>query len=227
MIRHACLGLAALAAVSAPAAAETYTGTLTGVITSGSGGHDDALGYYNNDPSFTVDLAGAPITINFTADIQYNFTDPVGDFYARYVTNTIDVRIPAASPVSMDDIGSTQANGYTVWQPASADYTGGAKSGKLDADGSYDNDPDFWQTLDFSFAGASPHSGPLTGSGTAYASFYDGISVTDQYKVTFDLTSGFVSAGTPEPSAWSLMIVGFGAIGGIMRRRTTGLRAAA
>ncbi|HEY0435496.1 MAG TPA: PEPxxWA-CTERM sorting domain-containing protein [Phenylobacterium sp.] len=52
-----------------------------------------------------------------------------------------------------------------------------------------------------------------------HAGVYDAISWPDVARLTV------TSSGAPEPESWALMIVGFGAIGAAMRRRTSRRRA--
>ena len=77
------------------------------------------------------------------------------------------------------------------------------------------------------FLGATlVNSGSFTINGTAFSSF-GGLSGSFD-RLVFDAVDGgggfqldnLNLAGVPEPATWALMILGFGAVGGAMRRRT-------
>jgi hypothetical protein len=224
MIRTALFGLALAALTPSSSYAATYTGVLNGVITSGS------ASYYQEEQegppiSFTTDLAGTPITIKFQVDITSNYTDQLGNLIPYYVAIATETLVPALTGTvfGQNDIVSNQNNDpYNFFGGAS--FTGTAANGSLSSSGSFlGNEPDFYQTVAVSFNGAGPVQGALGGNGSVQTNAFDGRTTTDDYSVKFNLTNGYVVAlGTPEPSTWALMILGFGMIGaGLRRRRTT------
>jgi hypothetical protein len=221
-IRSTAIALGVGVLIASPASAATYTGTLQGVITSGSAFYSDGLAedYYET----TVPLVGKDITIAFTSDVDPNHYDDYSMMLVRLVTNTATVQID--SPGRLDFFSTTQSNDYYNTD-GTADFTGDAANGSFHLSG-FVGDPDLAQSAIFTFANATSTQGPLSGSGTASAVLinpYDPI-FNDTYNVTFRLVSGFVTGpgagvplGTPEPATWSLMIMGFGAIGMAMRGR--------
>lgn len=220
MSSRAFVGAAVLACAfswSTISHATTFSGTLNGIISSGQAGDFDAVTFEGHH----FDLKGATITIDFTVQIEKNYTDPIyGDFYPRYVVNSVRVRIPALDTVpALADVGSTQSNNINAF--GFADFSGNAHVGSFYLNGLIDNEPDFQQYVAFSFANASPTFGLLTGSGSASRSFYDGRYYEADYSLAFDLISGSVTAtGVPEPRSWALMIAGVGLVGAGMRRRS-------
>jgi hypothetical protein len=223
--------LAAVTFAAAPASAATYIGTLNGTITSGSATYQNYYDFMN--PPVVVDLTGQPIKIAFESDVTLNFTDTDGTFYPKYVVNTLALTIPAPAP--FDTPFSEQSNNMHSDYPGSVDYTGDAQSGTFTSYSVMGSNPDPDSPLDvvFTFAGASPVAGPLTGSGTVKAGYMIpvvGAGADDTLSIAFTLSNGFVTAtGAPEPASWTLMIAGFGAVGSALRlrgRRTTARLAA-
>jgi hypothetical protein len=214
-----CFAVLALAA--APASAATYTGTLNGIITSGAFDYFDELNY-NPPLSYSTDLTGLPISIDFTADVKYNYVDGLGYLVPRYVFQSISVTVQDLDP----NFSSVQARGGASSNDVNYiglnvskddDFTGNASDGHLTvvplSRGSE-------QGLDVIFDGASPNEGPLSGSGSALAVFAPPVNLSAGYDVKFRLTDGFVQmTGAPEPGGWTLMIVGLGVVGAAMRAR--------
>ena len=203
------LALTATAFVAVPANAATYIGTLNGTITTGS-----ISAFVPSIPKwFSLDLSDQAITIDFTADVRSNYYDPVSNFiYPKYVVNTFNVTFPDVGAGL--SFGGTASNNLLMYPPGSADFSGGAVNGSFSALAYAFSDPNSPVQISFAFANAGP-PGPLSGSGSAYSD-YSNTTIT----VAYLLTSGSVTAAAvPEPAAWSLMIVGIGAIGGALRRR--------
>jgi hypothetical protein len=214
MIRSALLGFAAFVLGSATANAATYTGTLNGMITSGYEDYSDIL---NPGSFYKNDLTGDLVNINFTSTTLHNYTDPDdGRFYPTFVENTFLLQIPAVTN-GLGDTSTTVNTDSHEGLPTSADFSGNATNGSFDGTGYWFPDPDAPVSFSVNYANASPTTGPLTGTGNANVGFYDGISVNTNVVVAFKLTDGSVSTGTPEPEAWALMIVGFCAVGGMLR----------
>lgn len=220
MTRLVCIAIAASVSFAAPAVADSYSGTLQGVVTAGTTSHSS---FYPPEWS-SADLTGKPITIKFNTDVFTNYTDPSsGDYFDKYVANSVMVYL--ANPLG--DVGSSHSSITMFDYYGYADYTGNVNHGNFAIGGPlFGNEPDFWQSVSFDFSGASTASGPLHGSGIASVSFYNPFpGIYDTYNVTFELTSGsVVGTAAPEPSAWAMMIVGFGAIGGMMRRQRRTVR---
>jgi hypothetical protein len=213
-----CSGLCFLAfSLSvAPASAATYIGTLHGVIT---GGQESYLNTFGPDiVSYTKDLTGGAISIDFTVDERDNYTDPFGKFLPKYLATTISVNIPSVASGVQTLSGTYSNDEYVYLLTQNIDFVGNGTDGHLTVSGSRSPTPHTPQALDFTYAGASPILAPLTGSGTT-AGGLTGEFGQDLYDVTFRLTDGFVQTAAPEPASWALMILGFGAIGSAMRRQ--------
>ena len=58
------------------------------------------------------------------------------------------------------------------------------------------------------------------GAGLGYHAFADNVTLsTTSGSTTFNFETADVAAAVPEPSTWALMFVGFGAVGGAMRKK--------
>ena len=77
------------------------------------------------------------------------------------------------------------------------------------------------QTINFSSTFA-----PLTGSGTytITMTLQDSLGLGSGSIAFLDGGRGFLSSGVPEPTAWALMLLGVGGLGGVLRRRRVGAR---
>jgi hypothetical protein len=131
------------------------------------------------------------------------------------------VIIPVLDGIGIDlsNIVSTQ-NNNPLNPFGDADFNGDTVKGSLSSSGYYlGNEHDFYQTVVLSFVGAMSVQGMLGGNGTVQTNWYNGRDANDDYSVDFRLANGFVTAlATPECLTWAMMILGFGAIGGAMRR---------
>lgn len=56
-------------------------------------------------------------------------------------------------------------------------------------------------------------------SGAAYAPLTDGLS-GESYDVPFTINGTLAASGVPEPATWAMLMLGFGAMGAALRRRT-------
>jgi hypothetical protein len=75
--------------------------------------------------------------------------------------------------------------------------------------GDFNRDEIYWLTTD--------PNGTLRGIESSGGTFNNWLSNGQEH--AFYLTAGGMGGGVPEPATWALMILGFGAIGGAMRRR--------
>jgi hypothetical protein len=215
MIRCATLSLAAFALSGVPASAATYIGKLNGVITSGEESYYNSFGA--DIVTYTKDLTGGAISIDFAVDAEENHTDQFGKFLPKYVAATISVNIPSVAS-GIQTLGSTYSDDeYVYLLTQDIDFVGDDADGHLTVSGYRSPSPAAPQALDVSYAGASAFLAPLTGSGTTVAGLTGGFG-HDLYNIDFKLTEGFVQLATPDAESWALMILGFGAIGSAMRR---------
>lgn len=62
-------------------------------------------------------------------------------------------------------------------------------------------------------------TGQGSGAGAAFNAYADNLALTTTSGTrTYNFTAG-VTAAVPEPSTWAMMLIGFGAVGGAMRRK--------
>lgn len=230
MYRHKIAAAFVAGLLATAVQATTYNGSLTGTINSGTAKYFDSSGWRGD-----FSLIGKKIDIEFSTSIKKNFFDSVNNvFYPRYVVNNVRVRIDIWAP--LDDFGGLQTNDPS-WTPyGDADFTGNAKKGVFDVNGSLSAGPTATQSVHFFFEDPDPTDGKLVGGGIASAYIYRvnpsaNYSYDSSYytNIKFTLDGGKVSqlpklslfsvAAVPEPATWGMMIAGFGFIGGAMRSR--------
>lgn len=231
-LRSILLASALLAAT--PAQAATYIITYQGTV---SGGSDS--GIFGGSGNSLVGL-------DFTA--VYMLTDPLPGALSvsdgsTYATTYGGSGYSAPSPVS----ATLTINGIT--QAVSGDYLGQAfqfnnRDGSLDEvyhhsldrtvingynrdnyiqNQIYSNSNDFLSSIDYT----SPLSYTVQAGDNWYGSFQfyapDGSYTIGSLKST-SVTIAALAGGVPEPATWALMILGFGAVGGVLRQQRRKVR---
>lgn len=151
-------------------------------------------------PSGAATVAGQ---LNAQGTADYRFTSAGGNF-------TVSVASAGANPVHDPSVYIFKDNGSTL----------SAKTGEFVA---YNDD---YFSLS-SFISVNLAAGNYIMSvGRYYFSEAEARSGMADYGAnqTFNLTTSQAvsAAGVPEPATWALMILGFGAVGGAMRRRAAG-----
>lgn len=128
-------------------------------------------------------------------------------------------------------IGSQYTNGFPPVL-SSQNYDGGMSNILVSLPAVVDSLTIWFGTFDASpvtFTLSNGHSSTLTSTGSGYITF-DTFSSNERFDwVRLTTTDGVLNIGSvsydtaavPEPASWMLMIGGFGAIGGVMRRRKT------
>jgi PEP-CTERM motif len=220
------LSALAACAVGGPALADTYIVTHTGTVISQDSGRDVFFSTWRTD-----DLTGLPFTVVFTYTFDPSnltgFAAPLGALNAypgdgsaiATAVLTIDGRSfsTAQSTYLADYSGFSRA---LITPPYNTDYTtqteeylsGGA--GALDF--TVSSDTNFVGSVDF----RAPFSYTLTDADRAnphtstYLS-YDGASFVFSDET---ISTRYIS-GVPEPTSWSLMILGFAGAGALLRTR--------
>ena len=111
--------------------------------------------------------------------------------------------------------GTRNGSAITGLIAAGTDFGGVPIDDYLYATGPYLTDAGFG----FSVAGTTNLFNPyyFDGAYQEYVRTAAGADFQNTSGVTFTLTA--VTAGVPEPATWAMMLVGFGAIGGALRRR--------
>jgi len=204
----------AVLSVTTPALADsTYVGRFKGVVTSGSYSLYYPSGACGCNGS--TDLTGQTINLIFSAHLFDKHVNAFGDPMSNYMVITYS-GIGQTFSFSGSASNESLLYPYPLYLYETADFAGDAINGSV-ATQSSSFYSDWGYAFNLSYSGAGATSGPLTGSGSA--SSYDIYSWPEKYfSVNFNLTSGSVQA-VPEPSTWTLMILGFGFIGVAMRRR--------
>lgn len=180
----------ALAVSAVPASAATFLVEAEEHSIDSGAGTGLATGLF-----FTV---GDLLTISSSTDDLWSagalprFSDGSGLVGPRLATATDDSGQPVGTLIG-SDFGSLNLLGF------GAPY--GSLVGRFD-DGTF-------QLFGANFAGAAAGTGQLT-------LFYWDTFTSDNFgEIAFD-----IGAAVPEPAAWALLLVGFGLVGGAMRRRT-------
>jgi len=111
--------------------------------------------------------------------------------------------------------GTRNGSAITGLIPAGTDFGGVAIDNYLYATGPYLTDAGFG----FSVAGTGNLYNPyyFGGAYQEYVRTAAGADFQNTSGITFTLTA--VTGGVPEPATWAMMLIGFGAVGGVLRRR--------
>lgn len=139
--------------------------------------------------------SGQTITVSsstndlWSAGPPYRISDANGLIGVRYANGSDDSGMPVGTQIG-DNYGTYTLFGFT------APY--GALVGRIGSS---------YQLLGANFSGAA------WGSGNLELFYWDGYSDDNFGDISFNI------AAVPEPSAWALMILGFGMVGGALRSR--------
>ena len=176
-----------------------------------------------------VPADAATFVVDLEVDVQARirkaeivpFSAGVGDIIVLTVTgiNGARVILPALFRNSVSDyIGSglsASTQGQGVASLVDYEFTGLAGNG-FRAFGSYSTPPVGDATIGL--------VRNINGSDVSFDSFRQTFTIQSGTNITFRKAVFEASAFVPEPSTWALMILGFGAVGGAMRRRPARLR---
>lgn len=219
--RMAAVGLC-LAAT--PAAATVYSIHVDGQVTGADGGDSSRLDAFET------------LTHNGGTSSFFTLPDPAFDF-------VLDTDTPGATigPDGMSGTGSASPlhmTGGLGFYTLVGGNLSSAISYAIEGTGSvlhlvtqgYDDTYSYAMTLDLHFADGAActsftclfDSDATTITGTGHGGFYLGTPVQlagFTYRVR-EASSSIQAAAVPEPAGWTAMIMGFGAIGGALRRRT-------
>jgi hypothetical protein len=226
LARGASAALLLLLATAARAA-QHVTMHFTGVVSRPAQG---VVSPYFDDPAQTS-FAGLPMTITLgvTRDGGETYVD---QFMAQWSDQTYDA--PFITGYSGDGLPTTPENEnvFGFFSTVALGDTGGSlfitptPTFIAATDGDFD--------LSFNFTYSSPHdpfstfADPAISGGGTFDAFFTFLidPVLGPYDADsagpFTLTGLTQTAGVPAPQAWSLMILGFAAVGAMARRRTPG-----
>lgn len=201
---------------AAPAHAAYILGGVSGSadirVTSGTFKDYQGLGA-PKPPTISVDGYRGRLTysVRTYADV-YRTYDPFTEFDPYVVVSASISLFDPLSGKSFYSFGIYQTNSEPDPGQAyeSATFKGDGEAGRF---GSYfnENSGSLW-VLDLAYSQAG-----AAGTGS-FIDEYE-VPVERQVRFGFNILSGTAHAVVPEPSAWALLIIGFGAIGGAMRRR--------
>lgn len=209
--------VAFLAAIlpSASAEATTYIGKFEGIMTNGKANYigDSDYGNLNSD-YISYDLTGLPVFFKFILDIEHVYLDGHNYNYVNGGTISGNIQFPPGRDARVEN-GSTLTNDSDYYRLS---YYGNQRSANMVIWGNVNPNQNHFAEFDITFNNANKHFGPLQGGGRLGYSWGEGGHTHGIGN--FVLTAGRVySLGVPEPSTWAMMLTGFGAIGGMARRR--------
>jgi hypothetical protein len=190
----------------------SYITTIGGTI---DGKVFGALSVYESPDIFTVSIDGGPSQdlLAFCVDIYHFFepshTPPV-DYYTASLLNNSDA-VLSGGGVALGSVLSGEL-GYLA-DLAKTTTDAGRLAGIQGA---------IWET---------EYSGLTLSGGSTYVAEYDGLAAAwgashagfagyaDALYAADGKTQGFTTGGVPEPASWTLMLMGFGGLGAMLRRR--------
>ncbi len=213
-MKHTMVALAALAMAAAPASAEVVTLTFEGI-----GDVVEIGSFYGPDYSFSADalaleseesggsgnFTNAPSGIavmafldsdNAILDVANGFTDGFSFYYSSNASATVTV---------WDGLGGT---GNLLGQ---INLLAQSNAGCEDNPYYYCN----WSAAGIDFTGTAYS---INFGGAADNTAYDNITFGDRIPGNGD-NGGPTVPGIPEPATWAMLILGFGLVGGMARRR--------
>jgi len=228
------------AALAAPASANHFVATFTGIITSGSDSHNvfDQAG---------ADLTGQSFTAIFTLDdtaadfvlsdgaVYYNIYNggPANPIHASMIVGGVSYALAPATNSFEDYLSWTRYSGGTFDQFMGnvANYVDDGVVSTLDSlqlygDASLDDflgSPlDYHTPFSHDFTSQSGGSFQLSSNADSNGNaFY---SETLDLKVTHITYAAAPASNVPEPASWAMMLVGFGLAGTALRRSRTKVR---
>lgn len=169
-----------------------------------------------------VNLDGvANASLNGSNGVTVNLD--AGTYNLSFIQNAYTAFTRFSSPTGCDGAGKNCVQGWEnsaryIIGPNTFLFGDGAGSGGLGPLGVGDG---YYSTAAQSFANSGNFTGSFTLGNASSVTFF----IYDDF---LGDNSGGVSlavAAVPEPAAWMMMIMGFGAIGGLLRRRRTSLSA--
>lgn len=191
-IRLALAALASTVAMSAPASAAMITYTLTGLFSGTAQG-----GGFMNEPGI------------FTG---------IGDTNSAFIAADGVSRNVILSSLKVAAVNNPNVFTFTATSPTSLRFgTNGGYAGFIvDTDG---NNPSVFYTTTLAgydgVSAVSPTNVNYVESNGTFQTSLGPLTITNQSNLQFSAAV----AAVPEPATWAFMIVGFGGIGGVMRRR--------
>lgn len=203
MLRKAIV-VCALALPTMPATAATYVGHLSGVVTNGR--------YFYTEPyDFTrhyFDISGAAVKVDFTVTEILNYDDGYWVF-PHFVEILGTYEVGPVNSIGYSGIFSDFSSSYIGSEGSNYSFAGNQLEG-----GFFQRDYGIEAHINWSLlkGSLSIGSGSLSSED---ASFEYPIGTT----ADFNFTRGYVAL-VPEPSVWALLILGFGAVGFGVRRRS-------
>lgn len=250
-MRRVLLGLAAGAAtlaLSSAAQAAAYLATYTGIVSDGSyaetalgNGGGDFVAFTHAFGAVNGSFDGAAFTLKFRYDTS------VGNDAVFNWTDNLTGNAPN-SPVSWVAMTiNGQTGGFKNPDYSTFTAFNGAIVGFPDSRGFAHQAGSYSDPLNQNYAGAALYnisvnkgvnqtfSGPTTGGDTQYSigtfafSHCPGLAVTDVCSYAGgNLAVRYLDIqAIPEPATWALMLIGFGGLGAVLRRRRAAALAAA
>lgn len=189
MVRNVAFAVSAATLAFSPVAADAATVIVEAAANSSTGGTGKVTGFTFSAGQFF--RVRSSTNDLWRAGALPRFSDANGLIGDRFATADDDSGQPIGTQIGIN-FGQWTQDGF------SAPF--GSLVGRY-ADGTY-------QLLGANFTGAA------AGNGDLRLFYWDSNNFDNSGEITFQLL-----AGVPEPTTWAMMILGFGVVGGAMRRR--------
>lgn len=189
-----------------------YTTVLGGTVDGHAFG---GLNVYESPDILTVSIDGGPPQqlLAFCVDI-FHFFDPAHTPPVNYYTSSLVKNSDA--PLSGDGVvlGSLLSGELGYLAELGKTTTNQARLAGIQGA--------IWQTeySGLTLSGGSPYVAEYAGLATAWGAGHAGYTGHGDAIYALDgRTQGFTTGGVPEPASWALMLMGFGGLGAMLRRR--------
>lgn len=218
-IRRLALGAAFVAAaIAAPAAALHKVATYTGVITSGS----DSAGLFGAAGS---DLAGVAFTTVYTYDTKLGTRHKGLPVYDQIDGGTATLKTNPLTSATLTIAGVTRAAALDFYGIVALAPATHLSEHEVVGDYYYHEQmynfiyPPVVPSLDANVPTTAGSGGGLFTIG--FGGMVNGKPDTLEASGMFDTRSVTITGSVPEPASWALLLAGFAAVGGTMRRRAS------
>lgn len=182
-----------------------------------AGDPDPANGHYNfyNTQGRALDLGAGVTSLSIDLQVSAGYVGSNQRLAGLWGVANDGTSISAYPIIELSDLGGSLVfRGYDVstdaWTNLGLATLGSHKLGITLGTGGFS----------YSIDGVSSFTAPRDGSTSIGSVILQGYNVGQSYDIAWDNLATTSGGAVPEPANWALMIVGFGAVGAAMRRKT-------